>query len=201
MNQRDRVLLEQLEAKYGKGRVIASFLRQEVVLKNQQNGYRFDFNDDNKGKATERRLAKQDLFVANSLGLFLLKEIAGKEGLGLLQTHPAPAVFVEATGVAFTRAHLEAVYNGSLAVRQDNNVIVDKFPTAKFRKRNSQETESHITDGMSEIEPNLVFIGDRKKEVSVEIPTVSGIQIESGVAGEEHKLVLVAFGFLISNAV
>lgn len=191
---RDRELLLTLEAEFGKGKVTRSFLREEAVLVNQNQTYAFAFDGNVKPKISERKVASQDIFVANRLGLFLLREDAVKIGSGVLRT-AVTAEFAAAAG--FVPADLEAIWNGSIKAEIDNVTIFEALESQDFRK---VVTEFQPQYGKVSIEPRLVLNGKAKNKLTVTVPTWNGIQLQSVVAGTDHKLVLCAFGFLITGA-
>lgn len=187
-------LLATLEGKYGKGKVTKSFLRQELILKNNQAAYEFDFDGKRNQKASERLLAAQDIFFVLSLALYLVKETDGKEGSGVLLTHVDSAVFAAVAG--FTPAHLEAIYNGYIQGKMGNTVVFEALQAKNFRKLPSELLNR---DGSVEIDPTIVLYGQEKNKLTLNIPSFAGIEVASVAAGVSHKIVLIPEGFLVTG--
>lgn len=202
--QRDRALLNLLRQQFPNQNPTKSFLKQEVVLRNQQNTYTVDFNDDNTQKLTERRLNRQDFFCASEFGIFLLREPANQLGTGVLQTFPNLTNFPAVAG--FTPAHLELIYNAIMRVQIQNNVVYSALDTLRFRQV-PQTFQSAVNSNSQfeyeypfmELEPMLRLSGARKNTFTLEIPLITGVQIESVTAGTDNKLVFYAGGYLIEG--
>lgn len=194
MNHKVKDLLPSLEARYGKGKVTASFLRQELALRNNQASYEFDFDGKKSPKASERLLAAQDIFIVTALSLHLLKEEDGKEGSGVLLTHVDSAVFVAAAG--FVPAHLETLYNGAIQCKMGNTTVFEALQTKNFRKVPAEFIQR---DGSVDIDPNIVLFGKEKNKLILTIPSFAGINIASVAAGVSHKVVLMPEGFLVTG--
>jgi hypothetical protein len=196
MDNNNSELLAKVEAKYGKGVATKSFLRQEAILKNNQNSYSFDFDANKPSQASERRLAVQDAFFANKIGLFLLKETDTTIGSGVPRTFADPDVFTAVAG--FTLAHLETIYNGSVKAEIGKQTVFEALPTIQFRK---VPTEFQEGNGVLDIEPALILYGNEKNRLTLTIPVFSGIQIENPTAGINHKVAIILFGFLVTGVV
>lgn len=206
---RQRALLNKLKSdsryKASKEKITRSFLRQEVVITNTNSKYEFDFNQDSskQGNKTERLLRRQDIFYADSVGMFLVREVAAELGTGVLQTYPNPVAFPAAAG--FTPADLEIFYNAFLSAQIDQKIFFEFLDTQLFLcVPESQQIAAGIersqrspNDGFIDLEPNLVLSGKRTNKLEINVPTFAGAEVASVTAGTDHKIVMYARGFLI----
>lgn len=205
---RDKILFEQLKQKYN---VLPtpSVLREEIELKNNESSLKFTFSDKKDASPTDVLLKDQDLFFANCIGLFLLKESDAKRGSGVLQTYPNPIVFPDNTtsGQEFNNTDLNVIYNGVLDSVVDKDNVLDSFDTLRFY--NAPETQKTATTaysqkdgyyGFSMIEPVLKLNGDRKNSFILKIPSFSGVLVENREGNDtKHKVVLMLRGYILDG--
>lgn len=178
-----------------------SYLRQSQVIQNNVSQYKFGLvSQQNNFSLPDQFLKVTDGFYAYALGFFLMKEVDADTGTGVLQTYPNATVFGAQAG------DLEVFYNGSYSIQINQTVVVQDAPMKMHRVANTTLqsasntlSESHVDDGFVELEPNLKLAGTQKIEIAVNIPTFSGIDIESGVGGTSYKLVCMPLGFSLPN--
>lgn len=194
IHERDRQLLEMINTQHGKGKATKGSLRQELALQNQKNSYEFDFDGKRQSKTSEVLLAAQDIFYANRLALYLIREESGKEGTGELFSYIDATVFAAATG--FVPAHLNVIWNGRIQCQLGTKVIMESFSSRLFHKRAEELLDR---DGSVDLEPALILYGQEKNKLSLILPTFAGIQIQSIVTGTDNKVVLIADGFLVTG--
>src|SRR5689334_17283453 len=129
-----RELLQRANEKFPGGSATLSFLRQQVELKNNQTTLLFDFDGNQPGVSTERKLSSKDGFFAHSLGLYLLIEDSAKPGSGVLQSYPNYQTIIRKAGILVANASdLEALYNGQMKAQIDQTVVFDGLDTRRFR--------------------------------------------------------------------
>ncbi len=197
-SERNRALYNAVKANHPGAIITKSYLREEQTLQNNKSQYDYFFDAGVKPKTSERKISQQDLFVANAIGLFLLREDKTKIGSGVLRTSVA-SEFVDIAGI-FNDTDLEAIYNGFISASVGQTKIFDALDTFRFRKVNAEFTNPDSA-GTVDLEPALELDGKQKNKVTVEVPSWSGIQFAGDPASTfEHKLVVVLYGFLITGA-
>lgn len=203
-NSRDRALYETAKAKFPGATPTLSFLREEVVLTNNNGTYNFTFNEQyGIPKPTERKLSIKDAFISNVAWLFLLVEHKDKPGSGVLMTYPNPVDL--ARGGTNSAEDTEALYNGNLKIQIDQSVIYDAIDTRRFRRvGNTQlnaindKDEQEYQHGGLMLEPNIILVGSRKNQVTLNLPRFnSAMNIAATAANMEVKAVLVLGGYYI----
>jgi hypothetical protein len=209
-SSRDRTLYEKVQSMTPKGSVpTMATLREERVLVNNNGTYTFDFNEQKSGiRPTEALLSIKDAFVANAMSLSILVERKAKPGTGVLYHYPNPHEVVKAGTVNWT--DLEAIYNGQLKAQIDQQVMMDKFPTRRFRYA-PQNTgivsggdvgvlQSSAVDGLVPAEPNLILRGTKKNIFTLTVPTFESGQTTAIAATDpafDVRVVLELNGFII----
>jgi len=194
--------------------VTESYLRQDVVIKNNQTTYTFDFNQTNRsGERPEVRLSDKDVFVVNSMALCLAKVNPAKPQTAVLHAYPNAQHFGIGTT---TPADLEAFYNAELTAQVDSTVIFDPISTLRFRHVPELIQLPAIADedpaipvsayqgvpGLVEVEPGMVLNGQRSQKFTLEMQRFeSGTPAwESGDANNVIKAVLYLDGYKITSA-
>jgi hypothetical protein len=182
---------------------IADQLRLEAVVDNSTGFLQFNTQELDGSYPTERRLNRNDHFVAYAQGMYLLKQdVANKKTNGQLHTYPNNTEF----GAAY--ADLMAIYTGGkLNVTVDSKVIHPGYPCLEFLKV-PQTQKSAVTNfdqfdvnhSLAEMVPNMRLRGAGTNEL-----VISGYQYQtfagaSAIAGTEHRVVLVFRGFRIRGA-
>lgn len=169
-----------------------SYLRLEVQLTISNNSYYFPvkINEPNsQGQAarpTEKRLHDQDAFYATGIMMYISKLPTGGNTAPyptnmLLDTYPNsityPASF--AAGTPAGASTLETLYNGYLTLIVNERTLLTGFPLSDFRQvpqtQLTAATNSPITQfdgtGLQFIEPNIVFIGTKKNNLNIVLPS------------------------------
>jgi hypothetical protein len=154
-------------------------------------------------KATERKLSIKDAFVANTAWLGLVVEHKDKIGSGVIMTYPNPVEL--AKGGTNSADDTEALYNGQLRIQVDQNVIYDAIDTRRFRRvGNTQlnaindKDEQEYSHGGLMLEPNIVLVGSRKNEITLQLPRFEvAPNIAATAANMQVKAVLILSGYYI----
>lgn len=146
---------------------------------------------------TEKRLNLQDSFVVASVGIFLAAPSSATAANFLPMTYPNPLVFTAATA-----ADANTLYNGSLEIKVNNNVLVPDWDI--YRHYNRPETqavaappaqadENSGIDGFYPMEPNIVFVGAKNTKLTINLP--------AGIATiiANSRIVMMFRGILAQN--
>jgi hypothetical protein len=192
------------------GKVISQgYLRQQLTLVNGQASYTFNLtsNQANSTPLPQKLLNVTDTFFSTRMGLFLLKQVTAEAGGFELQSYPNPTYFPAVAGPsAFNPQDMEVIYNGSLSITVNNIILVNGLPTKRFRtvpqtlqSGVNSKSEMDLSDALIPIVPYPRFDGTQSIEVTVKIPTFTGMEIASATAGTTHELVLYTEGFLIAQ--
>jgi hypothetical protein len=185
-----------------------SYLRIKLPLLNNQSQYNFNpVAQSNNIALPQVQLKISDGFYCYGVGLFLEREQTAKTGKAVLQTYPNATAFPAVAGPpAFDPTDLEVVYNGLMQIQINQTVVSQAFPTEFFRSvqttlqsANNTQSERLVDDGFVELEPNLKLAGTQNINFAVQIPTFSGITLESQAVGFVNNLVLMPIGFLLPN--
>ena len=205
--QADRQAFLKFSNKYKQsGGVTPSYLRIEKTLDNSSSDYVFDFEKNGNELATERKLERNDVFIATQIGFYLTRQETAKIGKERLMTYPNVQILGTATG--FTAAHLETLYSGYLWLKVNKSVIIENQTMYDFRKvwTSQQQSSTVLQDEFTRtasaytLPPQVEISGRETNELRVFINTFSGMQIASVATGYNHKLVAVFYGFLARNA-
>lgn len=208
---RDRALYEKAQKMTPAGTTpTMGYLRQEVVLQNNQTNYRFDFNPQtSQPRPTERPLSIKDAFIANQMRLGILVERKTKPGSGVVYPFPNAQQIekaVAAAAIGGTVEDLECVFNAALKVQFDQEVLVDAMNTNRFRAvpttaaaaGSSTMNEAHWRNGLVDVEPNFIISGTRRNEFTLTLPA---FQVTPSIAATDAafdvRVVLELYGFHI----
>ncbi|QIX59707.1 hypothetical protein HER32_00255 [Hymenobacter sp. BT18] len=209
---RDRALYEKAKQMSKNATPTMGFLREEIVLANNNNTYRFGFNEQRSGiRGSEKMLSIKDSFIANRLQLGILVERKTKPGTGVIMTFPNPVVV--ATAGTTSATDLEVIFNGQLKAQIDQEVLMDGFSTRRFRfvpstqqqtgaanANNIALSEQRFGDGQVEVEPNIILVGTKRNEFTITLPQFDPSvtpNIAATDAAFDVRLVLELSGFHI----
>jgi hypothetical protein len=211
LSERDRAILnkirQRVEAKgVSADRVQPSFLRVAMLADASKSTYEFNIKkDQGTSLAHDRKLDINDSFVITDLGVMLLGENPATPGVGLLQSYPNNTVFA-AEASTVTPAHLNIFYNGSYRVKVGDTVYAESIPTNNMLcVRTTQQSASGNfserlgRDGTVALNPDITLHGSAKNEITLNVPTFSGLQIQYITATTRIYPVFIAYGFLVSG--
>jgi hypothetical protein len=183
-----------------------SYLRIEQTLVDGQGNYNFNLKVESGMIVTERKLDRNDIFVATHMCVYLIKQSTTKIGLEVPQTYPNSQVFTSAS--AYDLTNLQAIYNGHMWIKTEQTVNAEAIPMLKFLY--IPETQKSAAGNYSQFKieehayyPGIVFVfkGWSSIEIKIEFPTWSGITLQTGEAGYVTKLVFMPFDFLLKSAI
>lgn len=199
--ERAAYLVHSTSQRFRNKKLVPGFLRLESVIKNTEGKitFRTFVGDGTTVKSTERRLDRNDAFIATSYRVGLLKQdtATGKTN-GQIVYYPNITVFGAAAA-----ADLWAVYQGFLRMNIDDKDELKGFPMQRFLDiPETQQTagtnydQRNAASGLVHLTPHIIIDGDKKNEIEVVFPTYAGFAgATPAVAGNEHFLVLELYGF------
>lgn len=202
--------------------LVPGFLRVDVPIRSNKTTYDFNLADGiassdlSKVRNVERRLRKQDSFVATQLGLFIAPEAnTVNEGSGILLTYPDDGALNTAEGTAgdISTTDWQVFYNGSLGLQVGQQLVVDAIDNRQFMHIGTTQrgvgptsgsnlpnySEVGQNNGFIHLEPNLRFSGENSNIFKLNVPNYSGIKLQATKTGWEIFAVLMLRGFLITN--
>lgn len=164
-----------------------SFLRLELALSTSITRYQFQILNQTAGSQfnTEQRLNLQDSFVISSMGIFLGKPSSSTDTTFELQTYANTVTFTNA-------AAMNAIYNGTLQIAVNNDVIVPAWDAQRHFYRpqtqltaaaNSPLDQKRLAeDGFYAVEPNVTAIGSKNTVITLNLPAaLSAVDANSRV--------------------
>jgi hypothetical protein len=184
-----------------------SSLRLEFQIEDGKANYKLDTNAVNGSSRTEVKLNPNDLFAfcGMQFGLIKFNPSLKNEALAPVQH------YVNETYLAYTvpadAQKLEAIYNGTLSIKDGTTVKLDKYPTRNFREVSvtpqstiaNKSSMNGIYTGLALITPTFV-IGKDQTEISFDFPTpAAGITWAHTVADTAVKGVLYLHGYVLKS--
>lgn len=176
-----------------------SYLRLELALSTTITNYQFQILNQTTGSQfnTEQRLNLQDSFVVSSLGVFIALPASATATAFELDTYCNTVKYTNA-------AAMNAIYNGQLQVKINNDVVVPAWDLQQhFYRPQTQLTAAANTpqdqkrlaeDSMVAVEPNIIAIGSKNTQISIVLPTaLTAVDANS-------RLVLLMRGVLAQNS-
>jgi hypothetical protein len=150
---------------------------------------------------TEMRLNLQDSFVVSQLGVFVSAPASAVDAAYRLQTYPNTQVFTGANAAA-----LQALYNGSMKLTVNNNVLIPMWDLWRHYSTNEAQQTAALgagspgdqvsgqEDSFYPVEPNIVLIGSKNNVIQVQLPVgIAAIQANS-------RIEIVMRGVLAQNS-
>lgn len=189
----------------GNYKLTEGYLRSEVNLVAGVTQYRFNIminENQPQPNVTERRLNLQDSFVAASIGFFVAVPTSQTDASYLPLTYPDPLAFTTALSAVAT----QTLYNGSLNVTVNNNVLIPAWDLYRHLYVPQTQAADAIAgvspakqnqrngfDGFFPNEPNIVFVGSKNNQVKIDLP--AGI----GTITPNSRAILIMRGILAQN--
>lgn len=176
-----------------------SYLRLELALSTAITNYQFQILNQTTGAQfnTEQRLNLQDSFVISSLGVYIGKPSGATDTTFELDTYCNTVKYTNA-------AAMNAIYNGQLQVKINNDVVVPAWDLQQhFYRPQTQSTAAANSpldqkrlaeDGQIAVEPNIIAIGSKNTNISIVLPVaLSAIDANS-------RIILLMRGVLAQNS-
>lgn len=205
-NEYDRKVLAVLKAKYPGLVISPSFLRLEKKLENQNGTMTFDHQRNGGEISTEVRVDKNDSFFATKakLALFQRDTATNDQAIKILQTYPNKIEFAAANGL--NPDHLEMIYNGKLSIQRANTILVESFPTYRFREvsetqQTSAANKSSVSGlaGFTDLVNHVEITGREAMQIELKTPSVNGLAWQYTTGTVETRVALLLDGFLVKG--
>lgn len=208
-SERDRAIYEHnsSQSRFAGKNMTPGFLRLEQEIVNSKNSFTFvTFGGDSASVyPTERRLDRNDAFVATEVGLFILRQdITNGKTNAELHSYVNLTTFVAAAG--FVPADLKAIFNGHLSIEIGRVKKMVAFDTNRFyHAPETQQTgatnydQKNGHDGFVKLTPQIVIDGAGTNELAVTFPSYAGWSGASVTAGTQHRLCLYFRGLLVTG--
>ena len=184
-----------------------SYLRSEVAMSTSTTSYHIPVlvNDTQNGNAfaTENRLNLQDAFVVSSIGIFVSAPATSTTTAFPYFTYPNAQTF-STVGAATALYNL---YNGSMSITVNNRQIVPAWdiyrhlyvPQTQQASATGTNTAIDQNDaaeyGYYPVEPNLVLVGSKNNQISLNLPSAIGT-LQTSTA---PRIVVIFRGILGQN--
>lgn len=185
-----------------------SYLRFEANLSTTTTQYNFDVlvNDNlNPAFVTQNKLNLQDSFITSSIGVYIGIPASSSVSEGRVKLYSFPDI---TTFTATTATALQTLYSGFLSLTVNQRVVVPSWDLMRHYKApivqtgftptgvtvgNQQNSDDLAADGMFIVEPNIVFVGSKKNQLTITLPqALSAIPTNA-------RVVVIARGLLAQN--
>lgn len=171
--------------------------------------------------ASERRLQRNDIFIATGLRFGIKKVVSSAHAQALVYTYPNATVFAD-NSTTFLNADLEALWNSFIQVKTGSTVNIEALPTQPCRwspelakgtinaaiYNGSAAVTYAVTDeprpsraGYIELSTYLGFRGVDQNEISLTIPNGAALKMAHTATSTQNYAVLEFEGFLVKNAI
>ncbi len=184
-----------------------SYLRVAMLMDNATSQYTFSLKKDTGiSLKHDRKLDLNDTFVVYAMGQRLLAENPATPGVGILQTYPNVLEF-PAVALETVHTHFNIFYNGSYQIKVGETVYgpaisTDEMLCVRTTQKSSATTfsERYEMDGCVMMGADVTLNGSNQNEVTLTVPTFSGLLVQQVAAATRNYIVLYCYGFLISGA-
>ncbi len=188
-----------------------SFLRSEVAMSTSTTSYHIPIlvNDNQNGATssynTSNLLALQDAFVVSSIFIGWANPTSATDAAFIPQSYPNGV----AAGTQAIATALNGIYSSNLQVTVNNRQILTGWDTLRhYYVPQTQGLTTPLTiatnisqadyseNGFYPVEPNLVFVGSKNNQVTLNFPQALTAVPASGFG----RLVIIFRGILAQNA-
>jgi hypothetical protein len=188
-----------------------SYIRSEVAMSTSTTSYHIPIlvNDNQNGATssynTSNLLALQDAFVVSSIFIGWANPTSATDAAFIPQTYPNAV----AAGTVAIATAINALYSSNLQVTVNNRQILTGWDTLRHyyvpQTQNLTATQlvsTAITEidfsenGFYPVEPNLVFVGSKNNQVTLNFPQA----ISSVPTSTFGRLIVIFRGILAQNA-
>ena len=186
-----------------------SYLRSEVAMSTSTTSYHIPIlvNDNQNGATssynTSSLLALQDAFVVSSIFIGWANPTSATDAAFIPQSYPNAQI----AGTQAIATALQAIYSSNLQVNVNNRQILTGWDTLRhyYVPQTQQVAVASLTSGISQadlsengfypVEPNLVFVGSKNNQVTLNFP-----QALTAVPTSTYgRLVVIFRGILAQN--
>ncbi len=162
-----------------------SYLRFEANISSNTTTYNMDVlvNENTNGAfITQQKLNLQDSFISSDCGVFIGVPNSALVTDAKVKLYSYPDVTAFTASVA---TDLRALYNGQMSLTVNQRVIVPSWDLMRHYKApimqtgfvpapvapgNIQNSDDLASDGFYPVEPNIVFVGSKKNQLSITVP-------------------------------
>ncbi|HMP86196.1 MAG TPA: hypothetical protein PKE63_02910 [Lacibacter sp.] len=208
--ERDRAVLEhnRNRAEFAGRKLTPSFLRLEAPVVNNATKLRFPTftGDATTVYPTERRLDRNDDFIATKMGFFLLKQdTANNKTNGKLQSYPNITIFGAAAAADLMGLYESGVLKVNIG-REDKFVALDlhrflDIPETQQSGASNFDQFSGKKSGLIDLTPQLILNGNGTNEIEIDFTSYAGwAGGTSSTEGFTHRAVLYFSGLLATGA-
>lgn len=184
------------------------YLRLEQTIVNSKNIFSFaTFSGDAASVyPTEKRLDRNDAFIATEVGMFLIRQdVANLKTNGDLNSYVNLTAFAAAAG--FVPADLKALYHGFLSIEIGRVKKLVAFDTQRFYKApitqqtgaGNYDQKNGRKDGFVRLTPQVVIDGAGTNDLSITFPSYAGWNGASVTSGTENRICLYLRGLLVTG--
>ena len=186
-----------------------SYLRSEVQMSTSTTSYHIPIlvNDNQNGATssynTSSLLALQDAFVVSSIFIGWANPTSATDAAFIPQSYPNAQI----AGTQAIATALQAIYSSNLQVNVNNRQILTGWDTLRhyYVPQTQQVAVASLTVGISQadlsengfypVEPNLVFVGSKNNQVTLNFPQALTAVPSAGYG----RLVVIFRGILAQN--
>jgi hypothetical protein len=186
-----------------------SYLRSEVAMSTSTTSYHIPIlvNDNQNGATsaynTSSLLALQDAFVVSSIFIGWANPTSATDAAFIPQSYPNAQI----AGTQAIATALQAIYSSNLQVNVNNRQILTGWDTLRhyYVPQTQQVAAASLTSGISQadlsengfypVEPNLVFVGSKNNQVTLNFPQA----LTAVPASTYGRLVVIFRGILAQN--
>jgi hypothetical protein len=186
-----------------------SYLRTEVAMSTSTTSYHIPIlvNDNQNGATssynTSQLLNLQDAFVVSSILIGWGNPTSATDTAWIPQTYPNAQI----AGTQAIATALQGIYSSNLTVNINNKQILTGWDTLRhyYVPQTQQVAAASLTAGISQadlsengfypVEPNLVFVGSKNNQVTLNLPAA----LSAIPASTYGRIVLIFRGILAQN--
>lgn len=162
-----------------------SYLRFEANISANTTTYNMDVlvNENTNGAfITQQKLNLQDSFISSDCGVFIGVPNSSSVTDAKVKLYSYPDITAFTATVA---TDVRALYNGQMSLTVNQRVIVPSWDLMRHYKApitqtgytptgvtpgNIQNSDDLASDGFYPVEPNIVFVGSKKNQLSITVP-------------------------------
>jgi len=186
-----------------------SYLRTEVAMSTTTTSYHIPIlvNDNQNGATssynTSNLLNLQDAFVVSSIFIGWANPTSATDTAFIPQSYPNAQI----AGTQAIATALQGIYSSNLTVNINNKQILTGWDTLRhyYVPQTQQVAAASLTSGISQadlsengfypVEPNLVFVGSKNNQVSLNLPAA----LTAVPTSTYGRIVLIFRGILAQN--
>lgn len=209
MITRERLVYERAMAEYP-GKVLSKgYLRALKQINNTDNTYTLDFKAASADLNVEKKLDRNDTFIAHSITYGVAPVVSSEYGRTRPQTYPNFTAFPEVTTASseFDPNDLELFWNAYITIKVGSVVQIENLATREAlyvpqTQQSSASNRSQIDgaeDGIIHLEPNVILNGYDNLAVQLTVPLFSGAKVANTNSNTVNFIWMQLNGYLIKE--